>query len=80
MTTTRQQLLGWIEHCEREHPGQGTHFPAWLCTMDAVNEAEAEGFVESIGCSPGRQSVVIYGLTHKGRQDYYANLPRAGEK
>lgn len=80
MRDGRQQLLGWIEHCEREHPGEGTHFPSWLCSMDAVHEAVADGQIESIGCTPGRQSVVIYGLTHKGRQKYYAQLPRAGSE
>ena len=81
MTTTRQQLLGWLEHCERDHPGQGTHIPSWLCTMDAVREAEEAGDIEVIGHAPlrGAETIVIYGLTHKGRQEYYSNLPRAGQ-
>lgn len=81
MPTTRQQILGWIKHCEREHPGKGTHIPSWLCSMDAVTEAEGDGFIEMIGLAPpcGAESVIIYGLTHKGRQDYYSNLPRAGQ-
>lgn len=82
MTTTRQQLLGWIEHCEREHPGKATNIPVWLCSMDALHEAEIDGFVSAIGKQPfiarDGSSLVIYGLTDKGRQEFYGNLPRAG--
>ena len=80
MVTTRQQLLGWLEHCERSHPNEGTHFPHWLCSMDAVHEAEADGDIEVIGDAHfhGSESIVIYGLTRQGRQKFYASLPRAG--
>ena len=49
--------------------------------MDAVREAEEAGDVEVIGHVPlrGAETIVIYGLTHKGRQEYYSNLPRAGQ-
>lgn len=81
MTTTRVQLLGWIEHCERDHPGQGTNIPVWLCSMDFVHETEAEGFIEKTGTVPliprWGMSSVIYGLTDKGRIEFYNALPRA---
>jgi len=77
MATTRTQLLGWIEHCEREHPGKGTHIPVWLCSMHAVHEAVADGDVKEIGKQPFRstESFVIYGLTEQGRCKFYASLP-----
>lgn len=82
MPTTRQQLLGWIEHCEREHPGKATHIPTWLCTMNAVHDAVESGHLiqtggESLG--PRHGTMLIYGLTDRGRQDFYSNLPKAGE-
>lgn len=43
MATTRQMVLGWVEHWEREHLGEATHFPTWLCSMEAVHEAVADG-------------------------------------
>lgn len=79
MTTTRIQLLGWLEHCEREHPGKGTPIPTWLCSMDALYDEVGRGTVEEIGIQPivPRMGMVstIYGLTDKGRQEFYSSLP-----
>lgn len=72
MTTTLYQLLGWIEHCEREHPDKETSIPWWLCSMDALHDAVADGYVEEIGRRPfiprWGMSFAIYGLTKKGRE------------
>lgn len=81
MATTRQLLLGWIEHWEREHPGKGTHIPTWLCSMDAVEEAVRDGDVVRIGgqpLGPRLGTMLIYGLTDKGRLAFYAMLPKTG--
>lgn len=79
MPITRHQLLGWIEHCERAHPGVATNIPTWLCTMDAVRDAVESGHImetgfQFLGARIGMGS--IYSLTDKGRQEFYADLPR----
>jgi hypothetical protein len=75
MTTTRIMLLGWLEHCEREHSGQGTHIPMWLCSIDAVREAVEDGDVCQNGTAPmWGMSFVVWGLTDKGRAKLYPAL------
>jgi hypothetical protein len=83
MPTTRMQVLGWIEHCESEHPGLGTMIPTWLCTIEALHEAIADGDVQQIGQRAliPRMGIssVIYGLTDQGRLKFYEGTPVAGE-
>lgn len=81
MATTRIQLLGWIEHCEREHPQMGTCIPTWLCSMDAVEEAERDGDICEIGTHSWLPrfgwSTRIFGLTDQGRAKLFSALPTA---
>lgn len=72
------QILGWIDHCERELPERGTSIPAWLCTRAAFEEAVADGHIEVKGEKAlvprlGLRGVQ-YGLTVKGRAELSAAL------
>ncbi|MDE2096338.1 MAG: hypothetical protein KGL39_03765 [Patescibacteria group bacterium] len=77
------QLLGWVEHYEREHSRQGTTIPVWLCNFDLVHAAVASGLLYEKGRAPLiprlGMSATIYGLTQYGREVFAAMLPRAGD-
>lgn len=78
------QILGWIEHCEHDHDSrQATFVPTWLCSWEAFQEAEKEGYIEVKGEQPiiprWGVSHAIYRLTDKGRRELYSALPRVGQ-
>jgi DNA-binding PadR family transcriptional regulator len=72
------QILGWVEHCERDHGGCSM-WPTWLASTWAFHDAFKEGYIAEIGKRPliprEGTSLVLYGLTDKGRQEFYAALP-----
>lgn len=81
MATTLIQILGWIEHCERELPEQATCIPTWLCTWEAFQEAVSDGWVEQKNLVPMIPrlgvSSIVYRLSDKGRVKFFTNLSRA---
>jgi hypothetical protein len=74
------QILGWIEHCQRELPEKATMIPVWLCASHEFQKAVDDGYVEEISQLPFHPRMgitqIIYGLTDKGRQAFYDMLPR----
>jgi hypothetical protein len=73
------RLLGWIEHCEREHPSQATCIPSWLCPYETLKEAVDKGWIEKKSMQnlvPRLDmSGIVYGLTQEGRVQFYFRLP-----
>lgn len=73
------QILGWIEHCERELPGQATTIPVWLCGDGDFSKAVQDGYIVETGAIPFHPRLgitqIVYGLSDKGRRAYYDMLP-----
>jgi hypothetical protein len=79
--TTLMQILGWIEHCERELPDKATCIPTWLCSWEAFQDSVSDGWVEQKNLVPMIPrlgvSQVVYRLSDKGRVKFFSSLPRA---
>lgn len=80
LTADLVRLLGWLDHCERTEPYKATNVPTWLCEFSVLSKAVEDGYVKETG----RQTLhpclgwhgIIYGMTDKGREIFYAALPR----